>query len=358
MTRSALFLLLFAAAAALTGCSLPYYWQAVGGQIELLRKREPISRVLVDAGVSPEIKAALQNVSEVREFAVERLLLPSNGSYTTYVELERPYVVWNVVAADEFSVLPERWCFPFAGCVAYRGFFERESAERFQARLTRKGLDTYLGGASAYSTLGYFADPVLNTMLGGGEQYIASLVFHELAHQKLYVKDDSEFNEAFATAIEEYGTELWLRQRADHAALEQYHRRLRYRADFADLVLAQQARLTAAFAAAVPPEAKRLAKSQVFDQMRAEYAVLKEEWGGVSDYDAWFAQPLNNAVLASVATYRRWLPGMRSRLRDVGLTAFYAEMQTLGALDLGAREAELEAMLHRALVSHSAAQAR
>ena len=185
-------------------------------------------------------------------------------------------------------------------------------------------------------------------MIGGGEEYIASLVFHELAHQKLYIKDDSEFNEAFATAVEEYGTERWLQQREQAAALERYHRRLRYRADFADLVLDQQARLTVAFAGSDPPAAKRMAKEQVFEIMREEYASLKEKWGGTSDYDAWFAQPLNNAVLASVATYRRWLPGLRWRLRECGLDAFYKEVSALAELTPQQREARLETWLRQA----------
>lgn len=340
----------------LGSCALPFYWQAIGGQLELLRKRTPIETLLADPQTDPALREKLASVAEIRRFAVTDLKLPDNDSYTSYADLGRPYVVWNVVAADEFSVEPRRWCFPFAGCVAYRGFFDRDGAERFQSRLARQGLDTYLGGASAYSTLGYFADPVLNTMIGGGDEYVASLVFHELAHQKLYIKDDSDFNEAFATAVEEYGTERWLQQREESAALERYHRRLRYRADFADLVLDQQARLTVAFAGSDPPAAKRIAKEQVFEIMREEYATLKKEWGGTSDYDAWFAQPLNNAVLASVATYRRWLPGLRWRLRECGLEAFYAEVSALAELTPQEREARLETWLRQASTPRALAQ--
>src|SRR5690606_9758840 len=157
--------------------------------------------------------------------------------------------------------------------------------------------DTYSGGASAYSTLGYFADPVLNTMIGGGTSNIASLLFHELAHQKLYVKDDSAFSEAFASVIEEYGTERWLEQNGGPDAVAEYRRRLKYRADFADLVTRQQVRLQEIYARRVPDDEKRAAKAQAFETMRAEYALLKAEWGGVPAYDAWFAQPLNNATL-------------------------------------------------------------
>src|SRR5215471_17956983 len=201
------------AVVSVAGCA--FYWQAIGGELDLLRKRTPIDKLLADPAVDARTKTELTAVAEIRKFAVTDLLLPDNKSYTTYVALDRPYVVWNVVAAEEFSVEPKRWCFPFAGCVSYRGFFDRGDAERFEKELASKGYDTSSGGSDAYSTLGYFADPVLSTMIGAGEQYVASLLFHELAHQKLYVKDDSEFSEAFATTIEEYGTERWLSARGD-----------------------------------------------------------------------------------------------------------------------------------------------
>jgi predicted aminopeptidase len=339
------------ASAALAGCALPFYWQAIGGQLELLRKRTPIETLLADPELDPSLKSALGAVAEIRRFAVAELELPDNDSYTTYVDLERPYVVWNVVAADEFSVDPKRWCFPFAGCVAYRGFFDREDAERFQRQLVAEGYDTYSGGSSAYSTLGYFADPVLNTMIGGGEQYVASLLFHELAHQKLYVKDDSEFSEAFATAIEEYGTERWLEARGKADALDAYHRRLRYRADFAELIRTQQSRLRAVFARSEAPDEMRAAKVRAYDAMRTDYASLKQSWGGNADYDAWFAQPLNNATIAAVATYRRWVPVMRGRLDQLGLPRFYEEMADLAKLDVAQRRARLETWLNA--VSHT-----
>ena len=348
MSRASRYFGLLIVCLTLSSCALPFYWQAIGGQLELLRKRTPIDALLADPQIDPSLRTTLSGVAQIRRFAVAELQLPDNDSYTSYADLGRPYVVWNVVAADEFSVQPKRWCFPFAGCVAYRGFFERRNAERYQTRLAGQGLDTYLGGATAYSTLGYFADPVLSTMIGAGEEYVASLLFHELAHQKLYVKDDSEFSEGFATAIEEYGTERWLEQRNEVDALDGYHRRQRRRTEFADLVLSQQARLAAVFAGTDSPEAKRAAKAQLFDSMRAEYAVLKAQWGGISDYDPWFAQPLNNATLASIATYRRWLPGFRWRLRQAGLDAFYAEMSSLAALPPQQREARLEAWLREA----------
>jgi predicted aminopeptidase len=174
------------AALLVSGCALPYYWQAIGGQISLLRKREPIETIVADESRSAALREELRTVAAIREFAVASLELPDNESYTTYADLGRPYVVWNVVAAERFSVAPVQWCFPFAGCVSYRGYFDRADAEKFAARLAEQGYDTYSAGSGAYSTLGYFDDPVLNTMLGGDVVSLAGALFHELAHQKLY----------------------------------------------------------------------------------------------------------------------------------------------------------------------------
>ncbi len=328
-------------AAATAGCSAPYYWQAIGGQLELLRKREPIGEVIADPATDSGLKDTLARVEAIRRFAVEELALPDNDSYTTYVALDRPYVVWNVVATEEFSVDPERWCFPFAGCVAYRGYFHRRAAERFAAKLAADGLDTHSGGSNAYSTLGYFADPVLSTMVAGGEQYIASLIFHELAHQRLYVKSDSEFSEAFAMVVEELGTERWLSQHGTEADLDRYRARRRRRMEFGELIAAQQQRLRAIYASGAPPEQLRADKERAFETLRHEYEALRASWGGIADYDAWFAQPLNNATLASVATYTRWVPALRARLEQVGLKELYADAAAIAELDAAARAERL-----------------
>jgi predicted aminopeptidase len=277
----------------------------------------------------------------MRRFAVDELLLPDNDSYTSYVTLDRPYVVWNVVATEEFSVDPQRWCFPFAGCVAYRGYFDKAAADRFAAKLAADGLDIHSGGSTAYSTLGYFDDPVLSTMVNGGEQYVASLLFHELAHQRLYVKSDSEFSEAFAMVVEELGTERWLAEHGTPLDLERYRTRRKRREQFGELVTAQQARLRVLYSSGATPEQLRADKERAFDTLRREYDALKASWQGNTDYDAWFAQPLNNAALASVATYTRWLPAMRARLEEVGLRVFYADAAAIAELEAAERAEQL-----------------
>ena len=349
---------LCALAATTAGCAAPYYWQAITGQLELLRKREPIEEVIADPAAAPALKDTLARIATMRRFAVDELGLPSNDSYSTYVALDRPYVVWNVVATTEFSVDPERWCFPFAGCVAYRGYFNKAAADRFAAGLAADGLDVHSGGSTAYSTLGYFEDPILSTMVNGGDQYLASLLFHELAHQQLYIKDDSEFSEAFAMVVEELGTERWLLQHGGSAELERYRLRRERSAQFGELIAAQQARLRAIYASGAPPEQLRKNKAQAFDTLQADYAALKATWQGNTDYDAWFAQPLNNATLASVATYTRWLPALRARWQEVGLAAFYTDTAAIAKLDAEQRAEQLALWEARARVSSATSAVR
>lgn len=329
--------------ALLAGCAVPYYWQAVGGQLQMLAKRTPIDAIIDDPGQDPELRATLETALEIRRFAVEALGLPDNRSYTTYADLGRAYAVWNVIAAEEFAVDPKRWCFPVAGCVAYRGFFNRDVAERYQARLDRSGYDTYAAGAPAYSTLGFFADPVLNTMVVSAQWRLAGMIFHELAHQRLYFRDDSALSEAFASVIEEHGTERWLLRNDDVDGVARYRARLARRADFGALIAAQQSRLREIYARDDAPEQLRAAKADAFAALQAEYALLRDEWGGVADYDAWFGQPLNNATLAAVATYEGWLPALRWRLAEVGLSRFYEDMERLGELGAEDRYAWLSA---------------
>ncbi len=337
--------------ALVSGCALPYYWQAAAGQLELLSERQPITEVLDDPGQSDATREALARTLEMRQFAIEELGLPDNDSYRSYADLGRPYVVWNVVAAEEFSVEPRRWCFPIAGCVAYRGYFDQSDAERYAETLGAAGLDTYVAGVSAYSTLGYFSDPILNTMLTGGEQYVAAVLFHELAHQLFYFKGESELNEAFATAVEEYGTQQWLLREGDLQVIEAYRLRLQRRDDFYGLIRRQQTRLRELYGRPMTPDRMRAAKQEAFHSLSSEYATLKVDWGGATDYDAWFSRPLNNAQLASVATYSRWLPNFREHLRTHGLEALYTEMQLLEDLRPEARQTRLEALSTAAISS-------
>ena len=325
-----------------SACALPYYMQAIGGQVGLLRQRVPIEEVIADPAYDAATREQLEVVIGLREFAVGELGLPDNGSYTTFVDLGRDFVVWNVIAAPEFSVDPETWCFPVAGCVSYRGYFDRSRAESFASRLAARGLDTFTGGSRAYSTLGHFSDPVLNTMLSRGHVDVAATLFHELAHQRLYVKDDTELSESFATAVEQYAVEQWLAQQDLPEVLDQYRDRLARQRDFADLVARQRERLVLVFDSGEDDASLRLAKAESFELMRSEYELVKAAWGGSADYDGWFASDLNNASLVAVTSYQRWVPGLRSRLEALGPEAFYVELEALVELEPPERALTLE----------------
>ncbi len=334
---------------ALQGCVVGYYGQAVRGQLEIFSRRQPIERLLQDPDTDTELVTQLRRVLAARRFAVADLGLPDNGSYAAYADLERPFVVWNVVAADRFSVDPQQWCFVFVGCLSYRGFFREEKARAFAAKLSAKGMDTYVGGVAAYSTLGVFKDPVLNTMLSRGERYVASTIFHELAHQLVYIKGDSAFNEAFATAVEEYATVGWLASEQRYDEVEAYRAQLDRRDRFSELIEATRLRLEGVYARGTEAD-KQAGKRAVFEELQRQYMDLRQQWGGHEDYDRFFAQPLNNAHLAGVATYRKWVPAMRLVLSDeAGLTELVAWAETMAELDFESRREELNRLRRQAL---------
>ena len=315
------------------GCSsVGYYFQSVSGQLDIWRRERPIEAVSRDAATPPELKARLAGAVKIREYAVRELGLPDNDSFRRYADLGRPYVLWNVFAAPEFSVRPESWCFPFVGCVTYRGYFSKEDAERYGAELAAQGRDVYVGGVPAYSTLGWFADPVLNTFIHYPEAELARLVFHELAHQLIYIKDDTAFNESFAVAVEREGIRRWRGANGDprqRAAYEQVHRA---RTEFMALVQRYRTRLDALYLLGQPPEAMRAEKRKILDEMDAEYRSLRSGWGGYAGYDRWFRKRPNNAQIASVSVYTQLVPAFETLLAQSGgdLTEFYRRVRALG----------------------------
>lgn len=329
-----------------SGCSnLGYYWQSVNGQLEVWRRERPIENVISDPAVAQELKDKLARVLEIRAFASRDLRLPDNSSYQHYADLGRPFVVWNVYAAPEFSVQPLRWCFLFAGCVSYRGYFSREAAERFAVELAQQGHDVYVGGVPAYSTLGRFADPVLNTFIQYSEADIARLIFHELAHQVAYAKDDTVFNESFAVAVEQEGVRRWMTRTADANQLELFERNQRARVELARLVHRHRDRLDTLYHTRLAPEAMRERKREIFAELEAEYVALKAGWGGYAGYDGWFAHKPNNAQLASVGIYTQLVPAFEALLEREGrdLARFYAVVKGLAAASKDEREAQMRA---------------
>jgi predicted aminopeptidase len=330
-----------------SGCAqVGYYAQAVGGHLELMRLAVPIEERLREAGTPDPLRAKLARVLVIREFASRDLALPDNGSYRSYAELGRPFAVWNVFAAPEFSVKPVESCFPFAGCVSYRGYYSEEAARQYAAALAEQGYDTHVGGVPAYSTLGWFDDPVLSTFIQFPETEIARIVLHELAHQTVYVKDDTMFNESFASMVEEEGVRRWLDREGTPAQRTAYLESRRRRSEFVAFMLEYRSRLSDFYARAASVEEKRAGKQRLFAKLDDEYGALKASWGGFAGYDRLFARGANNALLASIASYSELVPAFRALLaqKDGDLAAFYAAAKELGKLQKPERDARLSAL--------------
>lgn len=341
----------FAAALGLGGCASlsdgpGYYWQSMVGHLDLMRRARPVDAWLADPGIAPALRDRLHRAREIRAFASRELGLPDNGSYASYVEVGRPYVLWNVFATPELSLRLERWCFPVAGCVAYRGYYDRDAAEAFAERLRARGLEAHVGGVPAYSTLGWFDDPLLSTFLHYPEAEFARLVFHELAHQVLYVAGDTPFNESFATAVEEAGVERWLARRADPSLERAYREHAGRRREFIALLRRTRETLQAIYEGDADPAAKRAAKARTLDALQAEYGALKASWGGFAGYDRFFAQRPGNPQLAAVGAYNDLLPAFRALLAQQGgdLPRFYAAARALADLPRAERHARLRAL--------------
>jgi predicted aminopeptidase len=320
------------------GC---YLLQSAQGHLALMSKREPIPRVIDKPSTPAALRAQLESVTAIRDFASRALGLPDNGSYRKYADIGRPYVVWNVVAAPEFSVDPKQWCFPIVGCVAYRGYFVEKRARRFAAGLHAKGFDVVVGGVAAYSTLGHFDDPILSSMVNWNDVELASIIFHELTHQMLYVPNDASFNEALATTVEEEGVRRWLQQQGREKDLADHLLRQSRYLEVIALMSKTRDRLRVLYASGLPPPLLRERKRETFEEMRESYAALKQQWGGHAPFDAWFAEDINNAHLASIATYFNCVPGFQRELQAVGgdLPAFYRRARELAKLDQRPRDA-------------------
>ena len=319
------------------GC---YLLQSAEGQLTLMSKREPISRVINTPSTPAKLRAQLKSVTAIRDFASHELGLPDNGSYRKYADIGRPYVVWNVVAAPEFSVEPRRWCFPVVGCVAYRGYFVEARARKFAAGLRAQGFDVVVGGVAAYSTLGHFDDPILSTMVSWNDVELASIIFHELTHQLLYVRNDASFNEALATTVEEEGVRRWLDSQGREKDLADHLLQQARYLEVINLMNATRGKLRDLYAAGLPPPLMRERKRETFEALRESYGALRERWGGHAPFDAWFAQDINNAHLASIATYFACVPGFERELKAVGgnLPAFYRRVRELAKLDQAQRD--------------------
>ena len=313
--------------------------QAAGGQLDVLARSRPIAAAAADPSTTQGTRARLELVVDAREFAVRELGLPDGKSYRRYADLGRPYAIWSVVATPEFSVEPRRWCFPIAGCVAYLGFFDPDDAHTRASRLAAQGSDVSVGGVATYSTLGHLPDPVFNTMLLWREPRLLGTIFHELAHEQLYVAGDTEFNEAYATVVSTAGIRRWYAARPS-PELDEWERQEAREREFVALLVAARARLQQLYAGGGPAEQMRIAKNREFGRLKFDYGRLRARWGGYAGYDAWFGRALNNAHLAAVATYEDCVPGLTRELEAAGsLHAFYGRAAQLARLTRTERHA-------------------
>lgn len=332
---------------ALQGCTgISYYAQSVNGHVRLLSARQDVETLIDDPSQPRDLRAAMAAARDIRRYASDQLALPDNDSYRAYVDTHRDYVTVAVFAAPEFSLAAQSWCFPIFGCVPYRGYFSKEAALKFAAETREQGLDVYVTGITAYSTLGWFSDPLLNTMFTEDETHLAGLVFHELAHQRFYVRNDTAFNEAFAVTVETTGVRKWLTDRNDAAALTRYEADRTRQAEFVALLGEAREELGDIYDGPGDEARKRAAKAAAIERLRARYRRLRDgRWGGYDGYDAWFDGPINNAKLAASGFYNDLVPAFE-RLFEAcsrNYPDFYAAVARLGALDRAKRHDALKA---------------
>ncbi len=338
---------LITAALTLSACdSMAWYLQAAQGHLAIVTSRQDMDALLSDPELAPVLAAKLQLVLEAREFAESELMLPAGGNYLEFVQLDREHAVWNVFAAPEFSVEPVTWCYPVAGCAAYRGYFSESDAQAYAGELEAQGFDVYVGGIDAYSTLGWFDDALLSTVVGRPDHQLAALIFHELAHQVTYVPDDTTLSESFATVVEMEGLRRWLETRSQSELLDEARADAERRGRFVEFVSGFRDRFEELYDSEMSEADMRREKAGLQQRMRAEYEALKVEWGGNNGYDGWFSRSLNNAQLTTVGSYNDLAPQLREILRQAGndLSAFYERMRELTRMSPENREIYLDSL--------------
>lgn len=327
----------------LGGCStLNYYSQAGFGHLQLMQQRQPIEQLLADPSTDPRLRQRLSLALQARRFASNHLGLPDNQSYRFYADIQRPVLMWNLFVTPEFSLAAEVQCFPIAGCVAYRGYFDQNAARGAAAIAEQEGMDTWIGAVEAYSTLGWFDDPLLSSMLQRDDQQLAAVIFHELAHQQFYLAGDTAFNESFASFVEQQGLSQWLASRGE-APLDPQQRCQRQQ--FTALVLDSRVRLQALYASDLSAERMRLAKQAEFTRMRSDYRQLRDKrWGGDGRYDRWMAGPLSNAKLLPFGLYDQWVPAFAQLFEQSGQSwpVFYLQVDQLAGLAADERQRRLQ----------------
>jgi predicted aminopeptidase len=334
-------------AAALSGCqAVRYYQQAVAGQCQILLHEQSIPKLLADPKTPDNLKAKFDAILKIRQFAAEQLKLPAGKSYLKYTDLHRPYVVWNVNICPALSLEPKTWWFPIVGRASYRGYFHETPARSYAGDFSQKGWDVYVDGIETYSTLGWFNDPILNTFITEPDYELAETIFHELAHRRLFVPGDTDFNEAFATAVASEGVRRWFLAASTPEAYDRYRAGLEKDHQFVDIIMAARAQLQALYDNPDLSDAAKLSRKQeIIAQLRARHAELKASWGGKSPFDQWFDEPINNAKLNTISAYYDLVPAFDALLRANGgdMEQFYQAVARLAKLPLPERHRQLAA---------------
>lgn len=327
--------------------SFGYYMDLMSGHSELLDQQKTISEILANKKTESKLRQLLETSQKIRDFASKELHLPENDSYRTYADIKRRYAVWNVVAAKELSIKPKKWCFLFVGCLNYRGYFSKEDASTYANELKKEGYDVYVAGANAYSTLGWFDDPLLNTMMYKSEARRAGIIFHELAHQVVYIDDDSAFNEAFATTVEQEGIRRWMAKKGKSEQYDQYLVNKKRDAQLNKLLQETREKLKQLYKTKINEKEKKQEKKLIFSLMQKKYQQLKKAWGDYTVYDKWMSQELNNAHLLLVATYHDLVPAFNAMLKkeNYNLKKFYIAVEQLGQLDKEKRNKQLKQLV-------------
>jgi predicted aminopeptidase len=332
-----------------SGCQeLSFYRQAIAGQYQILAHQKSISALMADPETPPKLKAKFEQVRKIRQFAAEELKLPAANAYVKYTDLHRPYVVWNVNVAPALSLEPKTWWFPVVGRASYRGYFNEADARHYAARWQKKGWDVYVDGVEAYSTLGWFRDPLMNTFIFEPEADLAELIFHELGHRRLFINGDTDFNEAFATEVAAEGIRRWFAASSNLIAYEKHQTGLAREKQFVQLVMDTRQELEAVYGNGGLPDAEKMRrKEDIIARLRARYATVKQTWGGETGYDDWFAESINNAKLNTVSAYYELVPAFQALLRAQGgdMEKFYRAVAVLGKLPAGKRHAALQEYL-------------
>lgn len=340
----------------ITACAdLSYYMHSINGHYAIVDKTRPIKTLLADESTPSELKLGLLRVNKIRRFAFNELKLPESDSYSVYADLERDYVLKNLFAAGEFSVAAHRWCYPVVGCAGYRGYFDNQRLEDYSAQLSAQGFDIYVANVSAYSTLGWFDDPVLNTFINWPEYRLAGLIFHELAHQQLYVKGDTAFNESFATAVQQVGVEKWLQASGQDKLLQKYQQHLVNRQKVFDLIQQARESLKRLYATTKGETQKRQEKQEILHKLKQDYASMSQGFVVKDGFKLWFQKDLNNAQLASVATYNSLVPLFKKLLQQYegNFESFYQQVKGIAGLPKEQRPICLMASLNPAPVYQS-----